>query len=478
MAESFSAPRRSERARKERNLDPDFIDSQAITFLVEDDILIVGPNMEGIKVKRHSEGYALNQCHYIGKIIDKFQHLNIEEANTPYESSCKLVENNGRDVAQIEYASAIGCLMYATHCTRPDIAYAVYKLSRYTSNPSQDHWKVIGIVFGYLKRTIQLALYYDRFPAVLKGYSDASWITGSSDSKFTTGWIFTLDGGAVCWGSKKQTCITHSTMKAEGEFYTLNEVYLWKLKGFTYMDIRSGAAPTKLVEEVGILLQIAKVGSLEEGTRHLAIELVITLSEAREHEAAWHTAENEDGDASKYGSIGESASELQDRIMSLICYKKKMKMSLRTYVCSIQFVDPAGRPRLSFMVDVNSSNLCILLDACDNVAKRFMGSDSNSEWRPVAAVEISYEPCVRRHVRSILMDCAMVSTMPTVDGRVSIDANHEFAEVEEKIKVDDVMKLIATIREAHEEVVQKALAAFNSMVVGTGSVRQRCEKHL
>ncbi|GJY80322.1 zinc finger, CCHC-type containing protein [Tanacetum coccineum] len=64
--------------------------------------------ISGIKLKRYNGGYALNQCHYINKIIDEFQHLNIEEANTPYESSCKLVENDGRVVAQIEYASAIG----------------------------------------------------------------------------------------------------------------------------------------------------------------------------------------------------------------------------------------------------------------------------------------------------------------------------------------------------------------------------------
>ncbi|GJR58704.1 retrovirus-related pol polyprotein from transposon TNT 1-94 [Tanacetum coccineum] len=215
-------------------------DYGVILCLYVDDILIVGTNMKGInetkqffsscfqmknmnevdtilgiKVKRHSGGYALNQCHYIDMVIDKFQHLNIEEANTPYESSCKLVKNNGRAIAQIEYASGIGCLMYATHCTRPDIAYAICKLSRYTSNPSQDHWKAIGRVFGYLKRTRQLALYYDCFPAVLEGYSDAIWITNSSDSKSTTGWIFTLGGGAVCWGSKKQTCITHSTMEAK-----------------------------------------------------------------------------------------------------------------------------------------------------------------------------------------------------------------------------------------------------------------------
>nr|GEX67036.1 ribonuclease H-like domain-containing protein [Tanacetum cinerariifolium] len=104
-------------------------------------------------------------------------------------------------------------------------------------------------------------------------------------------------------------------------------------------------------------------------------------------------------------------------------------MSLKRYVCSIQFVDHAGRPRLSFVVDVNSSNLCSFLDACDNVAKIFMGSDSNSEWRPV----------VWRHVRSIFMDCATVSTRPTADGRLSIDANHEFVAIAGKHGINVMM---------------------------------------
>ncbi|GJQ96763.1 retrovirus-related pol polyprotein from transposon TNT 1-94 [Tanacetum coccineum] len=102
-------------------------DYGVILCLYVDEILIVETNMEGInetkkflsscfqmkdmnkvdtilgiKVKRHNGGYALNQFHYIDKIIDKFQHLNIKDANTPYESSCKLVENNERVVAQIK----------------------------------------------------------------------------------------------------------------------------------------------------------------------------------------------------------------------------------------------------------------------------------------------------------------------------------------------------------------------------------------
>nr|GEX27830.1 zinc finger, CCHC-type [Tanacetum cinerariifolium] len=178
---------------------------------ISDDILIVGTNMKGINETKK----FLSSCFQMKDMNEVDTILGIKEANTLFESSCKLVENDGRAVAQIEYASAIGCLMYATYCTRLDIAYVVCKLLRYTSNPSQHHWKAIGRIFGYIKRTRQLALYYDRFPAVLEGYSDASWITGSSDSKSTIGWIFTLGCGAVCWGSKKQTCITHSTMDAE-----------------------------------------------------------------------------------------------------------------------------------------------------------------------------------------------------------------------------------------------------------------------
>ena len=215
-------------------------DYGVILCLYVDDLLIFGTNLQGIsetkkyltscfkmkdmyevdtilgiKVKRHSGGYALNQSHYKAKILEKFKHLGIKEANTPYDTSIKLVENTGRAVAQLEYASAIGSLMYAMHCTRPDIAYAVCKLSRFTSNPGILHWKGIARVLGYLKKTMSLGLFYGNYPAVLEGFSDASWITGAHDNKSTTGWIFTLGGAAISWASKKQTCISHSTMEAE-----------------------------------------------------------------------------------------------------------------------------------------------------------------------------------------------------------------------------------------------------------------------
>ena len=55
-----------------------------------------------------------------------------------------------------------------------------------------DHWKAVVRVFGYLKRTINLSLFYSYFSAMLEGYYDASWITSSSDNMSISRWIFSL----------------------------------------------------------------------------------------------------------------------------------------------------------------------------------------------------------------------------------------------------------------------------------------------
>ena len=105
--------------------------------------------------------------------------------------------------------------MYAMTCTRPDIAFAVGRLSRYTCNPSQLHWQAVYRILKYLKHTLDYGIHYTGYPSVLEGFTDASWITDRSDHASTSGWIFTLGGGAISWGSKKQTCIADSTMASE-----------------------------------------------------------------------------------------------------------------------------------------------------------------------------------------------------------------------------------------------------------------------
>ncbi|GKC78192.1 zinc finger, CCHC-type containing protein [Tanacetum coccineum] len=98
---------------------------------------------------------------------------------------------------------------------RPDIAFAVGKLSRYTSNPGTQHWQAIQRVLKYLKKTMDYRLTYTGYPLVLEGYIDSSCISNTEDNSSTSGWVFLLGGGAISWASNKQTCITGSIMKSE-----------------------------------------------------------------------------------------------------------------------------------------------------------------------------------------------------------------------------------------------------------------------
>ncbi|KAL0412575.1 UNVERIFIED_CONTAM: Retrovirus-related Pol polyprotein from transposon TNT 1-94 [Sesamum radiatum] len=143
----------------------------------------------GIKISKTSDGLALSQSHYIENILKKFKAYDSPPAKTPVDLNLHLAKNKGESEGQIEYSRIIGSLMYIMNCTRPDIAYAVNKLSRFTT--------------------------------VLEGYSDANWISDSKDTKSTSGYVFTIGGGAVSWKSSKQTCIARSTM--ESEFIALDK---------------------------------------------------------------------------------------------------------------------------------------------------------------------------------------------------------------------------------------------------------------
>ncbi|KAL0377532.1 UNVERIFIED_CONTAM: Retrovirus-related Pol polyprotein from transposon TNT 1-94 [Sesamum radiatum] len=128
----------------------------------------------GIKISKTSDGLALSQSHYIENILKKFKAYDSPPAKTPVDLNLHLAKKKG--------------------------------LIR---------------VLRYLKYTSNYGLHYTRYPAVLEGYSDANWISDSKDTKSTSGYVFTIGGGAVSWKSSKQTCIARSTM--ESEFIALDK---------------------------------------------------------------------------------------------------------------------------------------------------------------------------------------------------------------------------------------------------------------
>ena len=120
----------------------------------------------GIKISRASNELILSQTHYVDKILGKFNKDDNTVPKTPLDTSIYLSKNKGEGIFQVKYARIIGSLMYLTSCTRPDLAYTVSKLSRYTNNLGTVHWKAIVRVLRYLRYTRNYGLHYTRYPKV------------------------------------------------------------------------------------------------------------------------------------------------------------------------------------------------------------------------------------------------------------------------------------------------------------------------
>jgi hypothetical protein len=133
-----------------------------------------------LNIKLHREegngGISLVQNHYVEKVLSRFGYSECSPAPTLYDPSVSLRKNRRIARDQLRYSQIIGSPMYLANATRPDISYAVSKLSRFVSNPGEDHWQALERVLRYLKGTMSYGIHYTVYPRVLEGYCDANWI--------------------------------------------------------------------------------------------------------------------------------------------------------------------------------------------------------------------------------------------------------------------------------------------------------------
>jgi hypothetical protein len=170
-----------------------------ILYLYVDDILIFGTSLDvinevktflcqsfdmkdmddadvilNIKLIKGENGITPMQSHYVEKVLSHFGYKDSKPSPTPYYPSLILRKNKRISRDQLRYSQMIGSLMYLASATRPDISFAVSKLSWFTSNPGDDHWRAFERVMHYLVGTMDYGIHYFRYPTVLEGYSDAN----------------------------------------------------------------------------------------------------------------------------------------------------------------------------------------------------------------------------------------------------------------------------------------------------------------
>lgn len=130
---------------------------------------------------------ASDHCVY----IKWFGHFKLCSEQSPSSDEEK------EKMQKVPYASAVGSLMYAMVCTRPDIAYAVGVTSRFLANPGKEHWAAVKWIFRYLRGSSKVCLSFGGGPPALTGYTDADMARDIDTRKSTSGYVLTFAGGAV-----------------------------------------------------------------------------------------------------------------------------------------------------------------------------------------------------------------------------------------------------------------------------------------
>ena len=171
---------------------------------------------------RKAKKLVLSQEKYIQKVLRRFSMDKAKVVSTPLAmhfklstKQCPSSDDEKEDMKKVPYASAVGSLMYAMVCTRPDIAHAVGVVSRFLSNPGREHWNAVKWVMRYLCGTSSLSLCFGTGKPILCGYTDSDMAGDVDTRKSTSGYLVTFAGGAVSWQSRLQKCVALSTTEAE-----------------------------------------------------------------------------------------------------------------------------------------------------------------------------------------------------------------------------------------------------------------------
>ncbi|OWY99509.1 Integrase, catalytic core protein, partial [Phytophthora megakarya] len=232
----------------------------------------------GIEVSQTSTKITIRQEKYSREILQKFGYDGAHAVGNPMETNARLVhvDDDEENDTRFPYREAIGMLMYLATSTRPDLAFVVSQLSCFVTKPSTKHVGTLKRVLRYLVGTVDYGISYERAEhvdgdVVLNGYCDSDWANDPESRKSTTGFVFTLAGGAVSWMSRKQSIVALST--AEAEYIAACEA---TMEAIAQNNILQEILPKKNVElKLGIDNQAALImatnPTYSRRTRHIEL---------------------------------------------------------------------------------------------------------------------------------------------------------------------------------------------------------------
>jgi hypothetical protein len=233
--------------------------------------------MEIFKDRRNGKLW-LSQQKYVEKILLRFGMNDVKPVSVPLASHFKLssslcpsTKEEKEYMSRIPYANAVGSLMYVMVSTRPDISHAVGVVSRFMENPGKEHWAAVKWVLRYLRGTSDYCITYNSGRELVCGYVDSDFAGDLDKRRSTSGYVFTLAGGAISWMSKLQNIVALSTTEAEyvAASHACKEA-VW-LKGL-FGEFGRIQDKVKLLCDSQSAIHLAKNPAYHSKTKHIPIK--------------------------------------------------------------------------------------------------------------------------------------------------------------------------------------------------------------
>ncbi|KAH9671623.1 retrovirus-related pol polyprotein from transposon RE1 [Citrus sinensis] len=277
--------------------------SMIMILIYVDDILITGPNSKvledfisyfssvfalkdlgslsyflGIEVSYYNGSIFLSQRKYIRDLLKKTELLSCKGCDTPMTTGTKLQKQVDGSLGQFiddpsAYRSLVGGLQYVI-LTRPEIAFAVHKLSQYVAMPTLQHLMACKRVLRYLKETQD---YGPKFGVegelTLTGYTDADWACDIDDRKSVGAYCIYLGNNLISWSSKKQSVVTRSS--AESEYRSLAAAcaeITWLQSLFSEMNLQCTSTPMIWCDNKSAT-ELAKNPVYHSRTKHIELDM-------------------------------------------------------------------------------------------------------------------------------------------------------------------------------------------------------------
>lgn len=221
-----------------------------------------------VTVQIHQESYIMDIAKRIG--LDHCKRVDIPMSPShDLEPDTKI----NRHDPTLQYQELVGALLFVSRCTRPDISFAVGKLSRYFQCYESKHMNAAKQVLRYLVSTSTHGISYVRgIDLSLTGYSDADYAGCKQQLRSTSGVLFMINESPLTWISKRQALVAQSS--TESEYVALGTTCkegIWLRNLLCEMRALEWNHPFTIYTDSQSAMKLADNETVHERTKHIAV---------------------------------------------------------------------------------------------------------------------------------------------------------------------------------------------------------------